>query len=436
MSYLNSEQILYIHQYGFRPKHATIHPLIHLLNNCAEAENSHPKKMTLTVLCDLSKAFDVINHNILINKLEFYGIRGIAKDWILNYLSDRSQYVEFDKHNSTFCSIDCGVPQGSILGPLLYLIYVNDVANSTTANLYSFADDTSLSITDSNLNTLFRIANIEIKKLYDWFCANRLSLNSKKTKYIVIRSPFIKCDFSGLNLFINGASLSRIGKNLKEESTKFLGISIDEHLSWKYHIEQMNNKISRALFMLKQVKHVLPLKSLRTLYFALIHPHITYGILAWGSAVPSILKKSISLQKRAMRVIHNAGYKSHTEPLFKISNILKLQDQVEFEKLLFMYDFNMGKLPISFDKLYSFNHENRVDHLTRQSKLLHIIRCDSNFARRLPIYNFPNIWNSWSDKIIHTTSRANLKTQAKNILLATYEHSVKCTNRHCTECAS
>jgi len=106
--------------------------------------------MTLTILCDLSKAFDVINHGILIRKLEFYGIRGIEKDWIINYLTDRAQYVQIDLHMSEQCNIKCGVPQGSILGPLLYLIYVNDKANSTTAKVMSFADDTSLYISDAN----------------------------------------------------------------------------------------------------------------------------------------------------------------------------------------------------------------------------------------------------------------------------------------------
>jgi len=185
--------------------------------------------MTLTVLCDLYNAFDVINYNILMTKLEFYGIRGISRKWIIKYLSDRTQYVEFDKHISTLCSIDCGVPQGSILGPLLYLIYVNDVAYATDAKLFSFADDTSLCVSDSNSSTLFQTANIEINKLYDSFYANRLFLNAKKNKYIVLTSPYIKCALDDLNVVINGIPINRIGKNIKEDSSIFLGISIGEH---------------------------------------------------------------------------------------------------------------------------------------------------------------------------------------------------------------
>ena len=257
MSFLNSQNLLYKHQYGFRPKHQTIHPLIHLLNHCAQASNKQPKQLTLSIFCDLSKAFDVISHDILLCKLKYYGIRGIANTWISNYLTNRKQYVEFEKHKSDMCNIKCGVPQGSIFGPLLYLIYVNDISASTDYILLSFADDTSLYLSDSNIDTLFQTANVEINNLYDWFCANRLSLNANKTKFIVIRPPNLKCEFAKLNIKINGVCLQQIGKHTDECSTKFLGVHIDEHLSWKYHFNHINNKISRALFMLKQVKNFL-----------------------------------------------------------------------------------------------------------------------------------------------------------------------------------
>ena len=148
--------------------------------------------------------------------MEFYGIWVIAREWIIIYLSDITQYVEFDKHISKLCSIDSGVTQGSILGPLLYLMYAKDVAHATYAKLFSFVDVISLYVSDSNSSTLFQTPNIEINKLYKWFCANRLSLNAKKTTYIVLRSPCIKCALDDLNVVINGIPISSIGKNLKE----------------------------------------------------------------------------------------------------------------------------------------------------------------------------------------------------------------------------
>ncbi len=326
MCFLNSKNILYKHQYGFREKHSTVHPILHLLNQCALANNSTPKQHTLSIFCDLSKAFDVINTNTLISKLNYYGIRGIANQWFASYLANRQQYVQIDKTKSNIEDINCGVPQGSILGPLLYLIYVNDISKSTNADIMSFADDTSLFVSDSNVTTLYERANVEMKNLFEWFCANGLSLNPRKTKFMVFKGGTKNIDFTNLDISIDGTVLDQIGPQFQEKTTKFLGVFMDDSLSWKYHMTHVNNKISRALYGIKQVKNFLPKDSLKTLYLALIQPYISYGILCWGNANSSTLQKTISLQKRAIRVINNAGYNYHTEPLFKNSEIFRLSD--------------------------------------------------------------------------------------------------------------
>ena len=174
---------------GFRPKHSTVHPILHLLNHCAEASNKIIPEYTLAIFCDLSKAFDVISHDILLKKLNTYGIRGNVNNWFRSYLSDRKQFVDIDENSSNNVNMQCGVPQGSILGPLLYLLYVNDISKSCRGNILSFADDTTLYMSNSNLNELFLEANSTINELFQWFCANRLSLNPTKTKYTIIR-PF------------------------------------------------------------------------------------------------------------------------------------------------------------------------------------------------------------------------------------------------------
>ena len=235
ITYLNSNQILYKHQYGFRPKCSTIHPILQLLDKCAIVNNRKPKETTLSVLCDLSKAFDVINHKILLKKLDHYGIRGIPKMWLENYLTNRTQYVEIDNTQSKICNITCGVPQGSILGPLLYLIYVNDIANCTTANILSFADDTTLFISDSDITRLYKQANTEMANLFNWFCANKLSMNPKKTKYILLHTPHnnkkTKTErrlsiTDQHTLKVNGTVLSQIGNNLDEISSKYIWMNI------------------------------------------------------------------------------------------------------------------------------------------------------------------------------------------------------------------
>ena len=153
MSFLKSNNILYEHQYGFLPKHSTIHLLLHLINTCAKTDNLRHKEMTLTIQYDLSKAFHVINHGILIRKIEFYGIRATVKDWIIDYLTDRAKYVPIDSQKSEQCNIQCLVPRGLLLGPLLYLIYINDIANSRTAKVMSSSNDTS---SDANTEKQFK----------------------------------------------------------------------------------------------------------------------------------------------------------------------------------------------------------------------------------------------------------------------------------------
>ena len=437
MSFLNTNNILYKHQYGFRPKHSTIHPIIHLLNHCAERNNKLISEYTLATLCDLSKAFDVISHKILLQKLNNYGIRGIANKWFENYLSQRTQYVEFDNCRSSMKDIKCGVPQGSILGPLLYLIYVNDIGNSSKYHILSFADDTTLYMSHHDLDILNTNANDAINDLYEWFCANKLALNANKTKYIVIHPKTTKgINFSKIKLKIGDITLDRIGINCGDSATNFLGICIDESLTWKKHLSNLNSKISRAIFSINQVKHYLPTESMKILYFSLVHPHLSYGILAWGNANSAVLNKTIKLQKRAIRIINNAGYNSHTDPLFKISGILKVQDLYQYQTTLFMLDYNNNRLPVSFNSTFKFNYQIQNIRTTRQSNLFHVARCNSNFARNLPLYVFPQIWNKWYVMISERLSRSQVKSQMKNFFLNSYHSTVKCTYVHCKDCGT
>ena len=184
-SFLETNHILYRHQYGFRKQHSIIHPILHLLKYISENNDKPTKDITLAVFIDLSKAFDTICHTTLLNKLNFYGIRGITNEWFKSYLTQRKQYTVINSSKSALEYITCGVPQGSIIGPIIFLLYINDINYGTSLNVLSYADDTTIYTSNSNADTLYAEVNKELIKLDDWFRANKLPLNVKKTNYSI-----------------------------------------------------------------------------------------------------------------------------------------------------------------------------------------------------------------------------------------------------------
>jgi len=370
IKFLESQNLIYKHQYGFRPKHSTIHPIIHLMNTIATENDKISKNLTLSVFIDLSKAFDTISHDILLNKLDNLGIRGVANSWFKSYLSHRKQYMELDSIKSIFETLTCAVPQGSILGPILFLVYVNDICNSTNLNIFSFADDTTITASSNDIVDLYNTMNNELKSLDHWFRANRLCLNVKKTKYILFRPGNIYVDTANLNIILNDQVIDQISHNGTEKSFKFLGLHIDETLSWKYHIKNLCSKVSRSNYIINKVKHILPKSSLHTLYSSIVHSHINYGLIIWGNSI-HINKLSV-LQKKSIRIINGKPYNYHSEPLFKSSDILTVFDQYTLNIQVFMHQLKYHKLPKSFECLTYFNIENRLN--TRQQPLANCYR--------------------------------------------------------------
>ena len=214
--------------------------------------------MTLSVFIDLSKAFDTINHDILLKKLEYLGIRGVVNQWFKDYLTDRKQYIKLDENISSCQSLKCAVPQGSILGPILFLIYVNDICNCSTLNILSFADDTTVTVSSSNIIDMFLTINSELEKLTNWLDANRLCLNVKKTNYILFRPRNYTTNISQNRIYLNGEEVDQISNINNETSFKFLGLHVDESLTWKYHVKKVCARISRSNYILNKVKNFLP----------------------------------------------------------------------------------------------------------------------------------------------------------------------------------
>ena len=244
-------------QYGFRGEMSTTRALVKVVSEITNSLNK--RKHSIGVFIELQKAFDTVDHQLLCTKLELYGIRGVTYQWIRSYLSNRKQYVSYEGHKSEFLPIQCGVPQGSILGPLLFTIYDNDMCKvSKLLKFILFADDTN--IFHSQLPDLVSELNTELGKMYKWFCVNKLSFNIAKTNYILFGRYTHQQDAA---IIINDVTIQRV------QATKVLSFLIDESLNWKNHIKMVKSKLSKVASVIYKLSHCIDQSSMRTLYCSL-----------------------------------------------------------------------------------------------------------------------------------------------------------------------
>jgi hypothetical protein len=351
--YFDTNKLFYFSQHGFRSRHSTETATLEFIDKImTHLDNGN---LPVAIYIDLSKAFDTIDHDILLAKLNFYGIKDTSLMWFSNYLRNRTQYVSFKDTSSELLPNDIGVPQGSILGPLLFIIYVNDLCNVTqkfTPILY--ADDTTLEAPLCSFNYLQKsdssnaslLMNSELSKISQWLSVNKLSMNTTKSKYMVFHLPQTNQNrLPDLNICINNIQLERVTE------FNFLGITLDETLSWKPHINKVCNKIAKSIGVIKRLNRCLPVPTLVTLYNSLILPHINYGLLAWGHNSDRVFK----LQKRAVRNITNSKYNAHCDPIFKSLKLLTVKDIYKTQGINFFYKYKNGLLPQHFFNIFSGN---------------------------------------------------------------------------------
>lgn len=336
--YLDSNNIISAQQFGFRRSSSTVKALLALIDSIVDGLDGGVP--THTVLCDLTKAFDCVNVDILLLKLQHYGIRGNVANLFKSYLSNRCQFVSFNGNVSDMRNVSCGVPQGSVLGPILFLIYVNDLPSSLgDINSVLFADDATLFAKGdpSLIQEGFNRAKI-------WFNTNKLKLNESKTKNIIFSSDRWED---------------------KSEPVRLLGVFLDTGLCWSAQIDSLCAKLSTQIFVMRQLRSCLSSSTMKIVYFALVHSLLSYAIVLWGNASTSF--KIFRLQKSAVRIIDSAPYGTHCKPLFRKYGILPLPSLFIFESLLLTHK-NLNILSSHADR-HNYNTRLRWNLIPSFSRL-------------------------------------------------------------------
>ena len=359
---------------------------------------------TLSLFLDMTKAFDCINHRTLFQKLEQYGVRGIALDWIKSYLENRCLKVTIDNILSNDFSITYGAPQGSVLGPLLYIIFANDMPKSMKfTNSIMFADDTTVFITGRNLKFLFQKMNDDLNRLHKWFIDNSLVLNLEKSYFVIFKTKNKLSNHQG-NLVIGGVNVKQA------TSVKFLGVHMDQHLDWNTHCQFLLSKLAIGTYSLYMMKNMLPYFSQKTIYSTNVESHLLYGISAWGPMLNrSNLKKLIVKQNNAIRAVSNIKRRVRILPYYKKGGFLKLEDLIANSLLKLSYRYTNDILPQRIVNIFEFRNH---DHNTRNNNNPRTPHHTLEIYNKSFLARAPHLWMNIPQLI---KNKGTIKTFSKSI---------------------
>ncbi len=390
-AYLINNKLLFSNQSAFRLLHSVVTCLLASTNDWYV--NMDNGKYIANVFIDLKKAFDTVDHDILLAKLSEYGVTGLEHSWFASYLNNRRQFSRVNSACSHINEVTCGVPQGSCLGPLLFLIYINDLPLALQkCNVTMYADDTSLSYASKNICELNQVMNEDLNCLRVWLQGNKLSLNVIKTHAMVIGSrPKLKMISDEVTeqpcFSINGTQIDTV------KNTKYLGVQLDSHLVWDEHIKYTRTKVSRALGFLKYAKKFLPEETLSKMYRGIVEPHFRYCCSVWGCCGKNLIDTLQKLQNRAARIVTNSSYSVSAGNLIKRLKWPTISDIVLNETATIMYKATNNLAPAYLSELFVKNAAHNTMKLRNTETDMRIPLFKTSNGQKSISYRGPKTWN-------------------------------------------
>ncbi len=390
-------------QSGFRKFHSTMTTLIHVTDYLQE--NADRGNGTGMLFLDLKKAFDTVDHDLLIEKLRKYGVAPSSLAWFRNYVKDRKQIVELGDTRSDWENIKTGVPQGSILGPLLFIIYINDLPKAVKrCQVTLYADDTALYISSRKADEIQKWLQEDLVNLKDWFDFNKLTLNLKKTKFLQFSSSRKKPDFKDVKISLDQESVERV------EVFKYLGVWLDEKLNFSEHIHQISKKVNKRLGLLMRIRKNITKDTALMLYKSLVVPHLEYCDVIWDTCAGILKDKIQKLQNRACKIILKTKKQAHTNDIHSKLRLWKLSERRRFHTACLAYKCKHNPQPTYLSNLYQ--QVNQIhQHNTRQAsnRDLFVVRNNTEAGKAMFRNRSIPLWNSLPAKVKNCQTYTSFK---------------------------
>ena len=409
LCFLERHELLYCYQYGYRKLHSTTLALIELTDSIRRLIDE--KNIVFSLFIDFTKAFDTVDHQILLDKLTHYGVRGHTNDFFKSYLSNRTQYTAVNGETSSIQKVTCGVPQGSVLGPILFLVYVNDLHRCLgNTMIRMFADDTNLTLFHERSDYLKEMSLTKIKALMKWCECNKLTINWDKTYYIVFHAKNKKIGSYFNEMNVSGNTVKRVS------CVKYLGIYIDELLTWRDHVSHVHKSLIRYYGIFNHIKNFINKKVIRQLYFALVYSKIKYGIELYGSCSKEQLHRIQVIQSGLLKIILNLHRRTGTNQLHLNLRLLKVEHIYKMQLLLFINRCMLGKSTTLFNSYFGYRD---VQYRLRSRNL------NPDFARlQVGYLSVKNIasreWNRISPSLKNKSNQLNFKKHIASYFISQY----------------